>query len=120
MKSLVIIENFRLSFAKTLSTVENALRADQIDGAIDAQGRICHCLGIEHSALWQGSPREPGLYLLTHLYRDPGLRPVPDRLDGNTYFPWSQRKLVNQEILNVRDVLEVIAESLPCFGANCP
>jgi len=88
------------------------LRAHQVDDAIvSAQRGICESLGIEHSAVWQGSPREPGLYLLTHLYRDPRLPSVPDRLDGNTYFPWTQQKLRNKEILTVPDVLETSPEA---------
>ena len=76
------------------------LPADQIDGNIEnAQRRICECLGIDHSSLWQGSQGDPGILLLTHFHRDAGLPPPPDRMQAEVYFPWCQGKLRSKEIV---------------------
>ncbi len=78
------------------------LPADQIDDNIEsAQRRICKCLGIDHASLWQTSPTDPGILLLTHLYRDPSLPPTPDRMDGQIYFPWAYGRLRLKEIICV-------------------
>ena len=45
--------------------------ADRVDSEIeDAQRRICECLEIEHSSLWQVTAEKPGALTLTHLYGD--------------------------------------------------
>ena len=76
------------------------LPADQIDGNIEnAQQRICECLGIDHSSLWQGSQSDPGILLSTHFHRDAGLPPPPDRMQAEMYFPWCQGKLRRKEIV---------------------
>jgi formate hydrogenlyase transcriptional activator len=88
------------------------LPAEQIDGEIQhAQRKICKCLAIDHSALWQSSPDIPWMLLLTHLYRDPKLPPAPDRMDGDTYFPWAQAKLVRKEIVSVENTANVPPEA---------
>ena len=76
------------------------LPANQVDSEIEeAQREICNSLGIDHSAVWQNSPTEPGIFLLTHLYRDPVLPPPPNRMDGEMYFPWTKQKLMKREIV---------------------
>ena len=88
------------------------LPADKVDSAIEqSQRSICECLGIDHSSVWQGSPSEPGILLLTHLFRDPSLPSPPQRMDGDTYFPWAQLKLRNKEIVIVPSTLRVPAEA---------
>ena len=88
------------------------LPADQIDGKIEnAQQRICECLRIEHSSLWQHSETEPGTLLLTHLYRDPDLPPTPEKMDGDTYFPWAQQKLRKKEIVYLPNTADASPEA---------
>ncbi len=88
------------------------LPAEQVDGAIEAaQREICECLGLEHSSVWQGSRSEPGVSLLTHLFRDASLPPRPDRMDGDTYFPWAQQKQRNKEIVRVPRTADVPPEA---------
>ncbi|MCF7818262.1 MAG: GAF domain-containing protein, partial [Kiritimatiellales bacterium] len=71
------------------------LPADQVDAEIeDAQLRVCQCLGFDLSALWQWEPGDPGTLLLTHYYRPLGGPPVPDRMDAQQYFPWSQQQVL--------------------------
>jgi hypothetical protein len=53
--------------------------SDQVDREIvDAQVRICDCLGIDHSALWQVNPDDSNEFLITHLHRSRDLAPAPD------------------------------------------
>ena len=105
----------QLKFETLLSDISARfvnLPADQIDGEIEeAQRKICECLGIDHSALWQSSPDVPRIFLLTHLYRDPKLLPAPDRMDGDTYFPWCQAKLVRKEIVCVERIADAPSEA---------
>ena len=70
------------------------LAADQLDPAIeDAQRRVCECLGLDISALWQWSPTNPGSQTLTHIYRRLPGPPVPDRMDAHEHFPWCLEQL---------------------------
>jgi formate hydrogenlyase transcriptional activator len=99
----ILIPDEQLAFESLLADLSAGfvgLPAGQVDSNIqDAQRRICECLGIEHSSLWQSSDSEPGILLLTHLYREATLPPPPDRMDGDACFPWAERKLRNREIV---------------------
>ncbi len=105
----------QLKFETLLSDISGRfvnLPADQIDGEIQlTQKKICECLGIDNSALWQSSPDVPRIFELTHLHRDPKLPPAPDRMDGDTYFPWVQEKLVRKEIVRVESTADVPPEA---------
>ena len=88
------------------------LPADQVDSQIEeAQARICECLGIDHSALWQGSANEPGINILTHLHGDLGITPLPDRVDGDSFFPWVQQKIMRRETVCVPSTVKVPSEA---------
>jgi len=43
----------------------------------DAQRRVCECLGLDLSALWQWADETPRYLALTHLYRPLGGPPTP-------------------------------------------
>jgi hypothetical protein len=86
--------------------------ADQVDSEIeDAQRRICECLKIEHSSLWQVAPDRPGALILTHLYRDSSLPPAPDRLYGPDCFPWTQAQGMANGIVCVPDTSKLPPEA---------
>jgi formate hydrogenlyase transcriptional activator len=88
------------------------LPAEQVDRQIEeALREICECLGLDHSALWQSSASEPGVNFLTHLHRHPGMPPVPDRVDGDTYFPWVQQKIIRKEIVCVPSTVDAPPEA---------
>jgi hypothetical protein len=67
-----------------ISTCFVNLPADKIDGEIeDAHRRICECIGLDISALWQVLGEIPRNYVLTHNYRlleDP---PLPERMTAD-------------------------------------
>ena len=86
--------------------------ADRVDSEIeDAQRRICECLKIEHSSLWQVAPDRPGALILTHLYRDSSLPPAPDRLYGPDSFPWTQAQGMANGIICVPDTSKLPPEA---------
>ena len=88
--------------------------AGEIDLQIeDALRRICWFHQIDHASLWQGVPENPDVVVLTHLYRDPALRPPPPRAVGIEFFPWVQAKAVRKEVVCVPDV-----ENLPPEAAK--
>ena len=89
------------------------LPAERIDSEIeDAQRRICECLGLDLSALWQWSVESPRFLELTHLYSPPEGPVRPERLDAQEAFPWSFRKLMRGE------VLAISTEALPPEAAR--
>ena len=86
--------------------------ADQVDEEIqDAQRRICQCLNIEHSSLWQVTPERPDALTLTHLYRDPSLPAAPDRMFGPESFPWTQAQGIANGMICVPDTSKLPPEA---------
>ena len=78
-----------------------SLPADKIDIMIeDDQRRICECLGLDLSALWQWTTEAPRFFTLTHIYSKPGgpLRPEQP-LDAQELFPWIFQKMLDGEPL---------------------
>jgi len=70
------------------------LPAHDVDCEIqDAQRRVCECLGLELSALWQWSGNEPDVLTMTHLYRPLGGPPVPEQMKAAAYFPWAKKEV---------------------------
>ncbi|MCU0258940.1 MAG: sigma 54-interacting transcriptional regulator [Solirubrobacteraceae bacterium] len=66
----------------------------EVDAAIeDAQRRICACLDLDLSALWQWSDDNPGSQVLTHIYRRDAGPPVPRQMDAREHFPWCLAEL---------------------------
>jgi formate hydrogenlyase transcriptional activator len=95
----------RLRFETLLTDISARfvnLPANWIDGEIvDAQRRVCECLGLELSALWQTSVETPDFITLTHLYRPLGGPPLPERMDARGYFPWCLQQMTAGKIIAV-------------------
>jgi len=53
------------------------------------QRRVCEVIGLDLCALWQWSPDDPGIMVLTHLYRGIDGPPIPERMEAAEHFPWS-------------------------------
>ncbi len=94
-----------LQFEKLLIEISTHfvnLPAEKIDGEIeDAQRRICECIGLDISALWQVLGEIPRNYVLTHNYRlleDP---PLPERMTADEYFPWCLEHVEAGEVIAV-------------------
>lgn len=91
------------------------LPPDQIDEEIeDAQRRICECLGLSMSVLWQWVPENPGEFVLTHLYRPMGGPAVPERMAASQQFPWSLQQIVAGKTI----VISSIEKNLPPEAAS--
>ncbi|BBO74845.1 hypothetical protein DSCW_22620 [Desulfosarcina widdelii] len=85
------------------------LRADQIDAEIeDAQRRICECLDVDLSSLWQWLDEKQESLVLTHLHSPPPpYGPVPpDRLNAHEAFPWRFAQLSRGSLvaINISDL----------------
>lgn len=95
----------RLRFETLLTDISARfvnLPADQIDGEIaDAQRRVCECLGLDLSSLWQWSVETPGFVTLTHLYRPLGGPPLPELMDAQEYFPWCLQQMTAGKVIAV-------------------
>jgi len=93
----------RLQFETLLADISARfvnLPADQIDDEIEeAQRRVCECLGLDLSALWQWSVEAPGLLTLTHLYRTLEGPPLPEPMDAPQYFPWCLEQLTAGKVI---------------------
>jgi GAF domain-containing protein len=84
----------------------------EVDSKIEnAQRVICESLSINHSSVWQVSEENPDLLVMTHAYRDPKLKPLPSRPILKKYFPWSQRKILNKQIICVPNTAKVLPEA---------
>ena len=78
------------------------LPAERIDSEIeDAQRRVCECVGLDLSALWQwSSVNTPHFLSLTHLHSPPEGPSRPEEpIDAQEVFPWQFKKMLRGEIL---------------------
>jgi PAS domain S-box-containing protein len=67
------------------------LPSDEIDHQVEeAQRRICDCIDVDLSALWQWDAKDPAILTMSHLYRPLGGPPVPERMDARDFWPWCQ------------------------------
>lgn len=78
------------------------LSADQVDAAIeDAQRRVCECLDLDMSTLWQLPADQSGTLLITHYHVPPGFPPIPRAMDSSEVSPWCLEKVRNHETIVV-------------------
>jgi len=74
------------------------LPAEQVDTAIEfAQRRVCECLDLDLSTLWQISPDHPGSMFLTHSHLPPDFPPLPEVFDLKEHFPWALARYLKGE-----------------------
>ena len=105
----------RLQFEMLLTDISARfvnLPSDQIDGEIeDAQRRVCECLGLDLSALWQWSVEDPALLTMSHIYRSVQGPPLPEPMNAQEYFPWCVQELEAGRIIVVSSMKELPAEA---------
>ncbi len=105
----------RLSFESLLANLSARLvnmPAEKLDAEIvDAQRRICDCLGLDASALWQSEAQNSSVYVLTHLSRPPEGPPRPERMDAQEYFPWCRRQLLAGNVIMVSSLEKLPPEA---------
>ncbi len=107
----------RLSFETLLSDVSARfvnVPSEKLDAEIvDAQRRICDCLGLDASSLWQSEVDNPGVHVLTHAFRPLQGPPIPERMDAQEYFPWCRQQLLAGKVIIVSSL-----EKLPVEAAR--
>lgn len=88
------------------------LPADLVDRAVeDAQRRVCECLSLELSGLWQWSADDPDNFTMTHLYRPLGGPPVPKRMSAYEHFPWCLQQVRSGNVVKFRSLDELPASA---------
>ena len=102
---------FETLIADLSSEFVNVPSADVDRQIEDAQRRVCQCLGLDLSGLWQWSAESPGFLGLTHLYRSQEGPPTPDPMDAGEYFPWCQQQLLAGKVITVPSVEEMPPEA---------
>jgi PAS domain S-box-containing protein len=76
------------------------LPSDRIDAEIEnAQRRVCDCMGMDLSALWQWSDNAPHFMTITHLHSPPDGPERPVGIDAREAFPWALERLLRGEEL---------------------
>ncbi len=105
----------RLAFETLLSDLSAQfvnLPPDQVDREIEnAQRRICECLDLDLSSLWQGKVGSPNHLTLTHYYRRTEGPQPPEQMRGSEYFPWTYRQLMAGNVVAVSSIEDVPAEA---------
>ena len=105
----------RLRFESMLTELSSRfvnLEPDEVDREIEAaQRRVCECLELDLSSLWQWSAEDPYDLTLTHLYRPLGGPPIPERMDASSFFPWSQRQFLEGRIVAVESMEKLPPEA---------
>src|SRR5512143_3396098 len=95
----------RLRFEMMLSEISAGfinITTDRVDHTIkDAQRRVCECLDIDRSTLWQIPNGNPGTFLLAHLHQPEQGPPVPGEMRAADFFPWSVRKILAGEVIAI-------------------
>ena len=99
--------------AELSARFRNLPSADVDCAIVDAQRRVCDCLGMEASRLWQWKTGAPGLLSLTHVYNPTGRRLPPDPLDPRESFPWALQRGVAGETTAIPSI-----EGLPPEAAR--
>ena len=77
----------------------------------DAQRRVCECLGLNTSVVWEWEIGDPETPVLISLYRPLGGPPVPERMNANTYFPWGVRQAAAGKISIVSSLNDIPEEA---------
>jgi len=102
---------FEMLLADVCAQFVNVAPSD-VDSKIEnAQRIICESLRVDHSSVWQVSEENPDLLIMTHVYRDPNLKPLPLRPSAKEYFPWGYNKILNKEIVCVPNTATLPAEA---------
>ena len=101
----------RLRFESMLADLSSGfviVESDAVDQEIEnAQRRVCECLGLDLSDLWQLSPKEPGVLRMTHLYRPMEGPPIPDDFERHLRAAAFRRILAVIELAARRPVVEI-------------
>ena len=98
----------RLAFETLLADLSfrfiNLEPAD-VDEEIDnALRRVCECLGLGISSMWQMPPSEPGNLSMTHVYRRVDEPPLPEDFDPQVFNPWALGLVFSGKAVELPDI----------------
>ena len=105
----------RLRFETLLSDLSaRFISSTQVDSDIlDSLRRVCECLSLDMSTLWQWEPGNPASLQLTHSHLPNDFPPLPELMDAHKFFPWNLCKVQNGDqadqasaIYSLYDVIE--------------
>ncbi|MGE5841891.1 MAG: sigma 54-interacting transcriptional regulator, partial [Deltaproteobacteria bacterium] len=82
--------------------------SDEIEGG---QRQICELLGLDRSALFQLPEGEPRVMALTSLHQSKGSPPVPERVNGMDFFPWTVQKILSGETVTIGKMSDFPSEA---------
>jgi formate hydrogenlyase transcriptional activator len=119
----------RLEFETLISDLSSSfinLPPGEVDREIeDAQRRVCEALGVDLSALWEGTATAGGSLTLTHFYSSrEDLLPPMRGMSSQEYFPWLQQEMLAGRIVAVSSLEEfpepaaLDRENLRLFGVK--
>ena len=93
--------------------------ADQLDQEInEALRHICQFLNLDLGTLWEQSPDESHVLLMTHVYRPLGGAPIPERLDASVYFPWNAAENQARKTVVISSLENLSEETVSCDLAS--
>ncbi len=105
----------RLRFESMLADLSSRfvnLEAESVDQEIeDAQRRVCECLGLDMSALWQLPSEDTGQFWMSHLYRPPGGPLVPEIFDAREVNPWGLKQILAGRAFSLHSINDAPAEA---------
>ena len=96
----------RLEFETLIADLSSRfinLPSGEVGRAIEeAQRSVCEALGVDLSALWEGTAAAEGPLTLTHFYSSQeGLLPPMRGMSAQEHFPWLQRQMLAGRIIAV-------------------
>jgi signal transduction histidine kinase len=92
--------------------------AEQVDSEIaDAQRRICDCLQLDSSLLWQWRSVPLERFRLTHMHRPLGGPPAPGPSEVQATFPWAYEQLLAGRMY-VNSSLDDLPPEAACDAAS--
>ena len=106
----------RLEFETLIADLSSRfvnLPVSEVDREIeDAQRRVCEVLGVDLSALWQGTAAEATPLTLTHVYAaEEGLLPPMRGMSAEELFPWLQGEMMAGRTVCVSSLEELSPEA---------
>ena len=88
------------------------LPSDEVDREIeDAQRRICECLGLDLSGLWQWSGKTRSDLVLTHIFHPPDMPAPPELMSARQYFPWAREEVLAGRTVTISSLTDLPAEA---------
>ena len=102
----------RLEFETLISDLSSRfinVPPDDVDSEIEeAQRRVCEVLGVDLSALWEGTAAADSPLILTHFYSSrEDLLPPMRGMSAREYFPWLQQEMLAGRIVAVSSLEEL-------------